>query len=344
MEEDRGEWEIVEEEEGEGGGGGDGGKMRLILNKGWGVGKKIMITGVVISSAPIVLPPLVVFSTLGFAFAVPFGVYFATYACTNKIMSKLFSSPSSEEEDEESEESMGGEEGEVGYVDKEKGSIGEENEANEANVEETREIEEVEKPAAERESKDESKKEENVAVEEVEERKSEGGIGNAQENEPLEKENSVVRIEEEEKKPMPEKSENGGITGDHSNVDDKKAKTEEITSDNASDASSQGSTGPAAGRGPAGSKSGKRNRKSKTGAAAVSSKEAYSEEKKIWEQIDALRKILGYKIAPQVNSMEEVKALYVFTGVEPPSAFKGPSDLADVAGKLHLLMSIVGVK
>ncbi|KAK9141105.1 hypothetical protein Scep_010786 [Stephania cephalantha] len=263
MEEDRGEWEIVEEEEG----GGDGGKMRLILNKGWVVGKKIMITG----------------------------------------------------------------------------------------------VKKWKNPLAARESKDESKKEENVAVEEVEERKSEGGIGNAQENEPLEKENGVVRIEEEEKKPMLEKSENGGITGDHSNVDDKKAKTEEITSDNASDAmeeghstvdnasdaSSQGSTGPAAGRGLAGSKSGKRNRKSKTGAAAtatVSSKEAYSEEKKIWEQIDALRKILGYKIAPQVNSMEEVKALYVFTGVEPSSAFKGPSDLLTSLGKLHLLMSIVGVK
>ncbi|KAK9138599.1 hypothetical protein Sjap_009193 [Stephania japonica] len=370
MEEERGEWEIVEEEEG-GGGGGDDGKMRLILNKGWGVGKKIIITGVVISSAPIVLPPLVVFSTLGFAFAVPFGVYFASYACMDKIMSKLLSSPPSEE-DEEGEEQMVGVEGEVGYVEGEKAKpvadadIGEENEQNveEAKVEETMEIEEVKKPIAE--SKDESKKGEEVPVQEVEKRKSEGGIGNAQEKEPSEKENGVVRIEKEEKKSMLDESENGEITSDHSNVDDKKAKTEEITSDSepkqgsssevsspateghskvddASDASNQGSTDPAV-RGPAGSRTAdKRTRKSKTGAA-VSSKEVYIEEKKIWEQIDALRKILGYKIAPQVNSMEEVKALYVFTGVEPPSAFKGPSDIADVTDKLHLLMSIVGVK
>ncbi|KAM1039172.1 hypothetical protein ACFX13_034487 [Malus domestica] len=65
------------------------GKVRWILNKGWGLGLKILVTGMVISSAPIVLPPLVVISAIGFAVSVPSGVVLASYACTEKIMSKL---------------------------------------------------------------------------------------------------------------------------------------------------------------------------------------------------------------------------------------------------------------
>lgn len=59
------------------------------MNKGWGLGLKILVTGMVISSAPIVLPQLVVISAIGFAVSVPSGVVLASYACTEKIMSKL---------------------------------------------------------------------------------------------------------------------------------------------------------------------------------------------------------------------------------------------------------------
>ncbi|KAM7512519.1 hypothetical protein LguiB_011394 [Lonicera macranthoides] len=68
-------------------------RLRWILNRGFGLGKKVAIAGVVISSAPVVLPPLVVISALGFAFSVPFGLVFASYACTEKLMSKLLPSP-----------------------------------------------------------------------------------------------------------------------------------------------------------------------------------------------------------------------------------------------------------
>ena len=60
-----------------------------ILEKGLNLGKKIVVTGVVISSAPLVLPLLVVISALGFAVSVPFGLVFASHACTEKLMSKL---------------------------------------------------------------------------------------------------------------------------------------------------------------------------------------------------------------------------------------------------------------
>jgi hypothetical protein len=69
----------------------------------------------------------------------------------------------------------------------------------------------------------------------------------------------------------------------------------------------------------------------------------YNEEK-IWETIEAMRSIVGCKAMPQKTCIEEVKALYIFTGVEPPTSFKDPSDLAEVFERLQFLMAIVGVK
>ncbi|XP_031105352.1 stress response protein NST1-like [Ipomoea triloba] len=82
---------------------------------------------------------------------------------------------------------------------------------------------------------------------------------------------------------------------------------------------------------------------SNEGTGAPSSEVMVSEEK-IWEQISAIRGILGYTAAPQSSTVDELKALFILTGVEPPSPFEDPSDLADVDEKLRLLMSIVGAK
>lgn len=70
------------------------------------------------------------------------------------------------------------------------------------------------------------------------------------------------------------------------------------------------------------------------------------EDEKIWEKIGAMRAIVGYKAPSEATFMEELKALYVFTGVEPPASFKGDSnsDRDEVNAKLKFLMSIVGVK
>lgn len=78
--------------------------------------------------------------------------------------------------------------------------------------------------------------------------------------------------------------------------------------------------------------------------APISSNEISAREGKMWEQINAMRMIVGYKAAPQSSCMEELKALYIFTGVEPPSSFDKPCDLREAEEKLHSLMSIVGVK
>lgn len=89
MEDPSEEWEV----QGHSSSDGSNSKVSWILHKGLNLGKKIVITGVVISSAPLVLLPLVVISALGFAFSIPFGLVFASYACTEKLMSKLLPGP-----------------------------------------------------------------------------------------------------------------------------------------------------------------------------------------------------------------------------------------------------------
>ncbi|KAL6977083.1 hypothetical protein U1Q18_025878 [Sarracenia purpurea var. burkii] len=78
--------------------------------------------------------------------------------------------------------------------------------------------------------------------------------------------------------------------------------------------------------------------------AALPDSEKPLNEKKIREHIEALQTIVGYKASPHATCVEELKALYIFTGVEPPASFKNPNDLVEVNNKLQFLMSIVGVK
>ncbi|XP_076930735.1 uncharacterized protein LOC143595654 [Bidens hawaiensis] len=65
------------------------------------------------------------------------------------------------------------------------------------------------------------------------------------------------------------------------------------------------------------------------------------DDEKIWEKIRAMKTIVGYNAPSQSTCIGELKALYVFTGVEPPASFEGDSDLD---AKLKFLMAIVGVK
>lgn len=70
------------------------GKVSWILKKGLVLGKKILVTGVMVSSAPVVLPPLLVISAFGLAVAIPSGLFLASYACSEKLMSRLLPGPS----------------------------------------------------------------------------------------------------------------------------------------------------------------------------------------------------------------------------------------------------------
>jgi hypothetical protein len=104
----------------------DGGKVRWILNKGLMIGRKILITGIVVSSAPIVLPPLLALSAIGFIVSVPSGFLLASYACSEMLMRKLLSNDEEEvywdEEKEEEGEGFVGED----YMEKEEEELMEE--------------------------------------------------------------------------------------------------------------------------------------------------------------------------------------------------------------------------
>ncbi|KAG0487649.1 hypothetical protein HPP92_009744 [Vanilla planifolia] len=69
-----------------------------------------------------------------------------------------------------------------------------------------------------------------------------------------------------------------------------------------------------------------------------------SDEKKLWDQVLALRTIVGCKTKLCSSIGEELRALYLFTGVEPPVALKEGVDIAEMAERIQFLKSIVGMK
>ncbi|ONK68973.1 uncharacterized protein A4U43_C05F17960 [Asparagus officinalis] len=69
----------------------------------------------------------------------------------------------------------------------------------------------------------------------------------------------------------------------------------------------------------------------------------YSQEM-IWEQLHAMRTIVGYKAVACSSLVEELKALYLFTGVEPPVSLKDTSDLVEIGDKVKFLKAVIGVK
>ncbi|KAG4997647.1 hypothetical protein JHK82_028415 [Glycine max] len=69
------------------------------------------------------------------------------------------------------------------------------------------------------------------------------------------------------------------------------------------------------------------------------SQEVVLGEENIWKKMNMIRKIVGYEGRMQASCSDELKALYMFTGVEPPTC-----SLAEIKEKLHFLMSILGIK
>ncbi|KHN14783.1 hypothetical protein glysoja_020956 [Glycine soja] len=69
------------------------------------------------------------------------------------------------------------------------------------------------------------------------------------------------------------------------------------------------------------------------------SQEVVLGEENIWKKMNMIRKIVGYEGRMQASCSDELKALYMFTGVEPPTC-----SLAEIKEKLHFLMSIPGIK
>ncbi|PON45490.1 hypothetical protein PanWU01x14_258530 [Parasponia andersonii] len=405
MEDPNGEWETEE--------CNSEGKLSWILNKGLGLGKKILIAGFVITSAPLVLPPLLVISAIGFAVSVPSGIFLASYACTEKLMSKFLPLPYHHLEN-----------GENYYVDMEKEEE-EERKDVQRGVETTTELEDEkvrnedikqvvdipieengygedvgedlevgkEKPEEKAKEKPEEKvkekPEENVVKstndkedqsslvgenqikEEAEPAKVEGVVLSVTEAE--ESGDSIVEVttivieakEGQEKEDEIKEEEKAKETRslleeirDEGKADTQKTPQESSTSkgdqtgvssvelpvsrgvEEPKDAGSSSETGV---QSTPSSEAKKKKNNAKKKPPQQQPKVSYTEEE-IWEQIEAVRGIVGYKGTPQKTSIEELKALYIFTGVELPASLKEHSDLAEVDSRLQFLKSIIGVK
>ncbi|KAK8613928.1 hypothetical protein V6N13_122311 [Hibiscus sabdariffa] len=82
MDDPESEWEIKESS--------TDGKLSWVLR----LGRKILVTGIVISCSPLVLPPIMAISVVGLVCSVPYGVLLVSYACTKTLMSRLLPMPS----------------------------------------------------------------------------------------------------------------------------------------------------------------------------------------------------------------------------------------------------------
>ncbi|XP_008787783.2 cilia- and flagella-associated protein 251-like [Phoenix dactylifera] len=327
-----------EEDEAGGGGGGGKGRWSGVGSAMLGLGKKAAIAGAALTSAPVVVPPLFLFSALGLAFSVPFGIFFAGVACTDKLMQALLPPPSPRSQEQEEEEV------DVLAEEREKKEVIEEEEkevAGEKEVEEEEEEKEVEgeKEGTEVEEKEEVKEEQREVEEEKREEEGRRLTENEEENEAEKGEEVVMRwegeggrvIEREEQamsaRPFQAEIESSRLSSAYASaVEDQSAV--ETTDEAKSECSAE--HGPEA----------------KAGAAVErpSDDEGIYSEEKIWEQISALQTIVGYKSALRSSCVEELRALYLFTGVEPPASLKDPFDPLEVNDKLCFLKYLVGLE
>ncbi|KAL4609756.1 hypothetical protein ACB092_08G004400 [Castanea dentata] len=101
----------------------NGGKMSWLLSNALRLGKKVLITGIVVSSTTLVIPPLLAISAIGFVVSIPSGLLLASYACSERLMTKLLPGPALPShlldfglasDDEEVEEEHEGCEGDIG--------------------------------------------------------------------------------------------------------------------------------------------------------------------------------------------------------------------------------------
>lgn len=434
-------------------------KLGRIWSTGLNIGKKMVVTGVVISSAPFVLPPLMALSALGVAFSVPAGFAFATYACSEKLMDKLLPMPSppplvddgvistTEEEDRfyrdelgkgfEKDEDIDAEErefeddarkdiemrielveegnaeiddydrapaDEIVEEDGYKGDIGEYKDEEvplnisgvsdeEMRRETTGLIEEMRDEGKYDQEKQDISAEETIKenettreipIKDASENKGDSKLSVIPEDVKLEEDakgetkgtsNEGTNEEVSKTKPQVDKKLVVQVktSGDHNATDvrletslDKTKGALVISDADARETANESGLGLFDHITPSPDQTGDSAKKTSGGVheALIESKEPAPEraettsnqdttagsgkvkpnEEKIWEQIHAMRTIVGYKVTPQSSSAEELKALYIFTGVEPPASSKDPVNLTDISEKLHFLMSIVGVK
>ncbi|KAI4374034.1 hypothetical protein MLD38_012080 [Melastoma candidum] len=350
------------------------GWMDWILRRALAMCKKMLVAGIVISSAPIVLPPLVVASALGFIVSLPYGMILASYTWSEKLLNKLLPGTSRDLLKEDGYELVYREAEE----DYEFGGVLGMDEVQEMKSDETKEDIEARNIPSE-EPRDEVIQGLILTVE-----ANEGCLCDSGEVDASFKMTHVVNGEDLAS--TNDKMLDNGVSGEMFAETDmksngrkgkKKGRKKERASDkklpkagdDSKEIKSRHVKSAAAGADakedhpyypkdeekiktsvslPVHSLAGVKAPKVETNLdqkviLPSPDKDIYTEEG-IWQKIDAMRRVVGYKAARQASCMEELRALYLFTGVEPPASFKDASDLKEVKEKLHFLLSVVGVE
>uniref|UniRef100_A0A0D9XRK7 Uncharacterized protein n=1 Tax=Leersia perrieri TaxID=77586 RepID=A0A0D9XRK7_9ORYZ len=83
--------------------------------------------------------------------------------------------------------------------------------------------------------------------------------------------------------------------------------------------------------------------KEEFGAKVESEDKHLYTEAQLWEQLETVRTITGYRSPPSSTLVAELAGMYLFVGVEPPVSSRDASDLKEINAKLRLLKSIIGV-
>ncbi|CAL9224760.1 unnamed protein product [Arabidopsis halleri] len=287
------------------------GKMSWIWRKGVRVGKKVLAACFLVFSAPFLVPALVVASTIALISSLPYCFFLASYVCTEKLMRKLLPANAFSGR---SDHKMMLLPNKIGH-----GDIYNEGIARVAisepilvHIEEERTI-----AIAYREDEDMTK-----------ELKSwlESIIDEGKNNQSLDRGVLEQGFEEEDKYQS--------IVSRDAESENVRARLEDLlgkkqVSGTIHEGGELESTTTKTSRG----------KDMDNSSTAV----LYSEEQ-IWTKIEALRKVVGYNVARSTTYSEELKALYMFTGVKLPTSMLENQDIAKVSEGLSFLMSVIGIK
>ncbi|XP_019451588.1 PREDICTED: uncharacterized protein LOC109353690 isoform X2 [Lupinus angustifolius] len=368
------------------------------------LGKKILMAGIIASSAPIVLPPLVVASAIGIAVSMPYAFFYATHACTHNLMSKLLPTPTynntidndiqqqfetpfevtnvvfeefhdQEIDGEELQRETKGLLERIRDEGRDGNGGGEEYKVDNVNNNES----ENSMAQAEVEVASQSQVQDEIVEDLMIEMLHECNVLEAEDsNEVITEKIEIHMIVEQDPEPLIDGStilyegkldnnvsdfvnqesqlhEYNEVT-ELSNADARGTADENIIDpevynysidlhEESSNVMVDGHTDYMEVSVSMTENKFKASECSSAEDIMCSSHQVVLDEENIWKQIHVIRKIIGYEGATQATCMDELKALYIFTGVEPPTILnENLCDLAEINEKLHFLMSIVGIK
>ncbi|KAL1201057.1 hypothetical protein V5N11_022579 [Cardamine amara subsp. amara] len=272
--------------------------MGWIWSKGISVGKKVLAATCVLSSAPFIVPPLIVALTIALISSLPYCIFLASYVCTEKLMRKLLP-PSA----------FGGKCDHKIILLPNKIGHGDVYYQGMARVAMSEPIF-VQTPVIAFEEDEDMEKESKSLLERI---RDDRGISENIFKE--EDKDSIVSNDTKSKKVGAGVEDLTGLKQVSRTRHEEKV---ESTTTKASRGKDMGK----------------------------SSNEVLYNEEQIWEKMEALRKVVGYSIARSTTYSEELKALYVFMGVELPTSMleKENQDIAKVSERLCFLMSVIGIK